>query len=247
MMQRTAKTVLARSLWMARGTATMMGMAMMLAIVLGVGTSALAAVPGDPLKLGRNNTIDRLTALVGNVAGPMLVVDNDSGAASARALDLRVQPGKAPLTVAPGAGKAPNLNADRLDGMESSQLQRRCADGAIKEYAHISGFAATSTLSTAGVLDSFNCNGSNILVKKEATGFYEVVRNDTNGADDTIGETSDIAVGSVQRGLGGETIAVDGPVFQCASNQPPTELCHSVLIEDGSNTRVDRRFTVVMF
>ena len=96
------------------------GLAVMLAVVLGVGTTALAAVPGDPLKLGRLNALDALTQLVGNRAGALLVVDNDSNAAGSRALDLRVEPGRAPLTVNPEAGKATNLNTDEIDGQDSA-------------------------------------------------------------------------------------------------------------------------------
>jgi hypothetical protein len=41
----------------------MMGFAVMLAVVLGVGTTALAAVPGDPFKLGKANAVNALTSL----------------------------------------------------------------------------------------------------------------------------------------------------------------------------------------
>ena len=43
----------------------MLGLAMTLALMLGGATTALAAVPGDPFKLGRVNTINALTSLVG--------------------------------------------------------------------------------------------------------------------------------------------------------------------------------------
>ncbi len=52
-MVKSTKKVLSGMLWMARGTATMLGFAVMLAIVLGVGTTALAAVPGDPFSWER--------------------------------------------------------------------------------------------------------------------------------------------------------------------------------------------------
>ena len=50
-MMKLTKTILKRIMGMARGTATTVGFAVML--VLGVGTTALAAVPGDPFKLGK--------------------------------------------------------------------------------------------------------------------------------------------------------------------------------------------------
>lgn len=39
--------------WAARTTTTVVGLAIMLALVFGAATMALAAVPGDPFKLGR--------------------------------------------------------------------------------------------------------------------------------------------------------------------------------------------------
>ena len=52
----------------------------------------------------------------------MMLVDNNSSAAGSRALDLRSEPGRAPLTVNADAGKAANLNADRLDNKSVEQL-----------------------------------------------------------------------------------------------------------------------------
>lgn len=98
------------------------GLALVLALLFGVATMALAAVPGDPFKLGQANRIDdALTTLIGSREGAMLKVDNDSTAPNARALDLRVEPGKSPMTVNSGT-KVPNLNADRLDGLDSTEL-----------------------------------------------------------------------------------------------------------------------------
>jgi hypothetical protein len=115
------KKILRRMLWLGRGTATVMGLAVMLAVVLGVATTALGAVPGDPFKLGRINTIDRLSILVGSVNNPMLKIDNDSTGANATALDLEVEPGKAPMKV-DSRTKVANLNSDRLDGKSADQI-----------------------------------------------------------------------------------------------------------------------------
>ena len=104
---------------LARAASAVVGLAVVLAVVLGVATSALAAVPGDPFKLGRTNTVDAASRLVGAVAGPMLKVAND-GTGPALALEART--GKAPLTVNAAAGKATNLDADRLDGKDSAEF-----------------------------------------------------------------------------------------------------------------------------
>jgi hypothetical protein len=107
----------------------MMGLAMTLALMLGVTTTALAAVPGDPFRLGRVNTINALTSLVGSVNNAMLKVDNNSTGTGATALNLQVEPNQAPLTVNSTAGKATNLDVDRLDGKSANELSRVAQGG----------------------------------------------------------------------------------------------------------------------
>jgi hypothetical protein len=41
-----------------------------LALVFGVAATSLAAVPGDPFKLGKINTMDRVSTLVNEGIGP---------------------------------------------------------------------------------------------------------------------------------------------------------------------------------
>jgi hypothetical protein len=95
------------------------GLAVTLVHLFGVVTTALAAVPGDPLKLGQLNAINALTRLVGDHEGAVLLIDNNSGVSNARALDLRVESGRAPIVVNPEAATAKNLSADELDGKSS--------------------------------------------------------------------------------------------------------------------------------
>ena len=116
-----AKKALSMTLRMARGTATAMGLAVMLAVVFGVGTAALAAVPGDPFELGRINTIGKITGLAGTTDNALLRLDNDSKGANATALDLRVNPAKPPMRVDSFA-KVEKLNADLLDGQSADQF-----------------------------------------------------------------------------------------------------------------------------
>lgn len=105
------KKVFARIWWLGRGMATAMGVAVMLAVVLGVATTALAAVPGDPFKLGRTNTIDQLSTVIGSTSGALLRINNNG---SGPALDLRVEEGKAPMNVSSDT-RVNGLNADKLD------------------------------------------------------------------------------------------------------------------------------------
>ena len=111
-MIKTTQRVLSTIWWLGKGTATMIGVAIMLAFTVGLASTALAAVPGDPFKLGRLNSIDQITRLVGSASDAMLRIDNEG---SGTALDLRVEPGEAPMTV-DSDKKVADLNADKLDG-----------------------------------------------------------------------------------------------------------------------------------
>jgi hypothetical protein len=112
--------------WVGRTASMVFGLALVMALIFGVATTALAGTGvGARFQLGQTNTVNAITRLVGSVAGPSLQIDNNSADPSATALDLRVEPGKAPLTVDSTAGKATNLNADELDGLSSEELAPR--------------------------------------------------------------------------------------------------------------------------
>jgi len=85
-------------------------------IVLG-GTTYAAT--GDFLKLGNPNSATSTTSLSAPVAGKGLQVTNTSTGTGATALGLNVASGHPPFTVNSGT-KVTNLNADKLDGMDSS-------------------------------------------------------------------------------------------------------------------------------
>lgn len=127
------RSAASKVIWVGRATAIAMGLAVALALVLGVATMALAAVPGDPFKLGQINTINAITQLVGSRDGSLLRIDNNSSGAGAHALNLEVNAGKAPLKVNATAGKATNLDADKVDGQEASSF---ATDGELNNEAN---------------------------------------------------------------------------------------------------------------
>src|SRR5436190_8214505 len=88
-------------------------------LVLAGGTT-LAATGGNFI-LGQSNSASSTTSLTrtGANAGKGLQVTNTSTAAGATALGLNVASGHAPFTVNSGT-KVTNLNADKLDGIDSS-------------------------------------------------------------------------------------------------------------------------------
>ena len=117
-MMKTAKKVLSTVLWLGRGTATTMGVAIMFALTVGLASTALAAVPGDPFKLGRTNTIDTISKLIGSSSGAILRVNNNG---SGPALDLRVEETVAPMNVN-STTLVNGLNADQLDGQSTNDF-----------------------------------------------------------------------------------------------------------------------------
>lgn len=124
--------IASKAMRIARGTALAMGAAVMLALVLGVATTALAGTGfGATFNLGQLNGVNAVSRLVGGVSGPMLLVDNNG---SGPALDLRVGPSNtapAAKTVAPmkvdSQARVTNLNADEIDGLDSTQIGRTVA------------------------------------------------------------------------------------------------------------------------
>ncbi len=116
------KTTFSTALRIGRVTALALGVAVMLAFTVGVASAAFGA-NGDDWKLGENNVATAITTLAGaaGVDGPMLRLINNDADANDTALDLRVQPGEAPMTVNSSASVA-NLNADQVDGKSASQF-----------------------------------------------------------------------------------------------------------------------------
>lgn len=109
-----------------RGRALILCLALTAVLVLTVGVAGAAEAKkqGVPnLKKGVTNLIETTTALVGFVAdGSVLRLYNNSADENATALDLQVEPGNAPLTVNEEAGTATNLDADKVDGKDSTEL-----------------------------------------------------------------------------------------------------------------------------
>ena len=116
----------------------------LLALFVSLGGTAYATTDGK-LVLGRSNDATTQTALAAPVAGPALQVSNASGGAGATALDLNVAAGHPPLTVN-SSSKVTNLNADQLDGIDSSGF-----------YAAGSKVTDSQHADTAGALSCTGC------------------------------------------------------------------------------------------
>jgi hypothetical protein len=113
------RSVVSKLMWVGRATVFMVGLAVILALMFGVGSMAFAA-NGQSWILGQPNVATAITSLggAGGVNGPMVRITNNDADANDTALDLRVQAGEAPMRVN-SATKVASLNADRLDGLDS--------------------------------------------------------------------------------------------------------------------------------
>jgi hypothetical protein len=124
------------------------GLALVLALVLGVATAAMGA-NGQNLVLGSlNNAATAVTKLTGTVGGgPALRVENPSTAAGSTALELHTSAGKPPMKVN-RAAKVANLNADRLDDKDSADFlgkTEKAADAELLDGKDSSAFQQVPT------------------------------------------------------------------------------------------------------
>ena len=103
------RSTASKVMWVGRATVFLVGLSVILAVVLGVATSAMGA-NGKPFLLGKRNVASAISTLVKKGPGP--------------ALNLQVGAEQPPLAVN-SAVKVANLNADRVDGEEASSF----ADG----------------------------------------------------------------------------------------------------------------------
>jgi hypothetical protein len=116
------RSAASKVMWVGRATVFLVGLAVVFAVVLGLATAALAGTGvGATFNLGKTNTVNRLSQLVGSTDNAMLRVDNNDAGTGATALSLQVEPGHAPMRVNSGTAVT-NLNADRVDGKDSTDL-----------------------------------------------------------------------------------------------------------------------------
>ncbi len=135
------QSAIKKTVRLGRATMLAIGVGVSLALVLGLATVALAAVPGDPFKLGKVNVINNATTVLqgsgpsgnglgallevkkqGPGFGPALKVENtETGIIGGFGMQIQVDPGKRPIQVNADAGKS-NLNVDKLDGMSDEDF-----------------------------------------------------------------------------------------------------------------------------
>jgi len=116
------RSALSKVMWVGRATVFMVGLAVILALVLSVTSAVLAGTGvGATFNLGEQNTVNRLSQLLGSTDNALLRIDNNNAGTNATALNLRVEPGLAPMTVN-SSTQVSNLNADLVDGRSASSF-----------------------------------------------------------------------------------------------------------------------------
>lgn len=133
------RSMASRVAWMARVSTTVVGLAIMLAVVFGAASAAFGTNGGNFI-LGQLNKATAITRLTANVEGnPALQLTNNNPAAGSRALHLNAFSGRAPLTVNETAGKATNLNADKVDGSEGEMWAQINENGTADNWKGMTG------------------------------------------------------------------------------------------------------------
>ena len=138
------KSVFSKVAWVGRTASMVFGLALVLALMFGVASMALGATGGNFI-LGKANSAGAVTKLTSAVAGPVLQLVNNGTSTAATALNLSVPAGKAPLKVNASAGKATNLNADKVDGSDGEMWAQVLPNGGVQNWKGLTGNSNTST------------------------------------------------------------------------------------------------------
>jgi hypothetical protein len=135
------------------------------------GTAAFAGGGvGAIFTLGKVNAVNATTELAGSTNGRQLDVVNTSTGSSASGIGIRVHSNRPPLTVN-SSTKVSNLNADLLDGLDSSRFQRRVT-------SQCSNGTAVATISADGTV---GCTSSAVYPIYHSTSIVSADFSDTFG------------------------------------------------------------------
>jgi hypothetical protein len=133
-------------------------------------TSVLAGTGiGAVFNLGKTNQVNALSTLKGNSGKNLQITNTGTG----KGLGITVGAGKAPIAVNAAAGKANNLNADKIDGYDSAALQKTCTDGAFLASGYVEDSAVAATFGTGGLDNVYSCLGT-VEIRRDSAGLYSL-------------------------------------------------------------------------
>lgn len=128
-------------------------------------SGATYAATGGSLILGHGNSADAQTALTARLAHrSVLRVQNLSTGSGAFGLGIEVRAGRQPIHVNGVAGKAVNLNADKVDGKNAKDF--------LALSAPAGRLVAEGLVNSAGVLSG--AAGAGVIASRSGTGSYSI-------------------------------------------------------------------------
>jgi hypothetical protein len=130
------RSATSKVMWVGRATVFLVGLAVILALVLGVASMAMSAT-GQPFILGKQNDANKVTKLIRHGAGA--------------ALSLEVQDGQPPMKV-DSSGKVANLNSDLLDGKSDTDFY--AAGSKVDDSSHADQADTAANADNADLLDN---------------------------------------------------------------------------------------------
>jgi len=205
-----------------RSHLTFANVASLAALFVALGGTTYAATGGNFL-LGKPNTASATTSLTAPVAGKGLQVTNASTHVGATALGLNVASGHAPFTVNSG-GKVVNLNADKLDGLDSTAFFRGSNVKSLVFHPN-----QCQTAFDAGCAVAFSFGGlslSAVCFSDNGGSDAHVELNNTNGVNQ-VGVEYLTSIGT-----GGASIAPPAqPIVDVDANVPPSQEAQGTLMD----------------
>lgn len=160
------RSAVGKVMWVGRAAVFLVGLAVILALILGMASTALGA-NGQPFVLGKAaNSASKATGLVGKIADTTKAALSVTNTRGGPAVDLRVGNASVPADdVAPMKVNSnhlvANLNADRLDGRDASDIAEDARP-----------FAAS--VNADGSLARSNRTGISSVNLANSTGVYKV-------------------------------------------------------------------------
>jgi hypothetical protein len=151
-----SRTVFSKVMWVGRATVFLVGLAVVLALVVGLASAALAGTGvGAVFNLGKTNSVNATSTLKGTLDNnPMLKIIN-SGAGPA--LNLQVPSDKPPMFLN-SSTKVANLNSDQLDGKDSGDFMP------FKTYSNNQAATTGSCFSGSECLTEAYCDGGDKII-----------------------------------------------------------------------------------
>ena len=190
--------------------------ALIAAVVSGFVAAGAAVATTKTFVLGTTNTVDAASTVTAGATGlntKMLQLTNTSTGSNATALGLTVVSGHAPFAVN-SQTRVANLNADQLDGLDSSALQKRvtgtCAAGQAIRVVNANGTVSCQAVAGAGGSWSLSGNagttpGTNFLGTKDNKAL-ELKVNGQRALRLEPGSTPNVVAGSSANALSSDVV-----------------------------------------